>query len=130
MGPSGDPEPVACGHDLCDDLRRQPLARSCGRRSRRCGRHCHARAALFPSRRNSETMTFKLALAQMLVNGGDKNGNLAHATRMIQQAAAAGADLVLLPEAMDLGWTHPSALSEAEPVPEGQTYRCLRRAAM
>ncbi len=74
-------------------------------------------------------MTFTLALAQMLVKGGDRAGNLARATRMIREAGAAGADLVLLPETMDLGWTHPSALSEAAPIPDGETYQCLRSAA-
>ena len=33
----------------------------------------------------------------------------------IAQAAEAGADLMLLPEAMDLGWTHPSARAQAQP---------------
>jgi len=34
-----------------------------------------------------------------------------------------GAQILLLPEAMDLGWTHPSALSEAQSIPDGET--CL-----
>ena len=29
--------------------------------------------------------------------------------------------LILLPEAMDLGWTHPSALTDAQPIPDGAT---------
>jgi predicted amidohydrolase len=74
-------------------------------------------------------MTFTLALAQMLVKGGDREGNLATASVMIQAAADSGADIVLLPEAMDLGWTHPSALSEAEPLPDGETCRALCTAA-
>ncbi len=74
-------------------------------------------------------MTFTLALAQMIVKGGDKARNLAHATEMIQEAARAGADLVLLPEAMDLGWTHPSALTQADPIPDGETCLRLRTAA-
>ncbi len=36
---------------------------------------------------------------------------------MIEEAAAKGCDLILLPETLDLGWTHPSALLEAQPVP-------------
>lgn len=74
-------------------------------------------------------MAFKLALAQMLVKGGDRIANLANAARMIEEAAASGADIVVLPEAMDLGWTHPSALSEAHPIPDGETCRALCRAA-
>jgi len=37
--------------------------------------------------------------------------------QMIDQGAKAGANVVLLPECLDLAWTHPSALGEAEPVP-------------
>jgi len=65
--------------------------------------------------------SFRLALCQMRVKGGDREANLARAGEMIDQAAGHGADLVLLPEAMDLGWTDPSALTEAEPVPGGST---------
>ncbi|MGK0189932.1 MAG: putative amidohydrolase [Verrucomicrobiales bacterium] len=33
------------------------------------------------------------------------------------------ANVVLLPEVMDLGWTHPSAKEYAEPIPNGKTCR-------
>jgi predicted amidohydrolase len=69
--------------------------------------------------------SFKLALCQMNVVGGDRPANLAHAGEMIASAAANGAQVVLLPEAMDLGWTDPSALTEAEPVPGGITFTYL-----
>lgn len=52
---------------------------------------------------------FKLAMIQMLVKGGNKGQNLAHAQALISAAAEKGAQLVLLPEAMDLGWTHSTA---------------------
>jgi predicted amidohydrolase len=68
---------------------------------------------------------FKLAVAQMRVVGGDLETNLVHAGEMIAEAAAQGADVVLLPEAMDLGWTDPSALTKAEPVPDGRTATLL-----
>lgn len=64
---------------------------------------------------------FKLALCQMKVVGGNRAANLDHAGEMIDHAAKGGAQIILLPEAMDLGWTDPSALTEAEPVPEGKT---------
>ena len=73
--------------------------------------------------------TFKLALAQMRVVGGQPEANLARAAEMIARAAEAGADVVLLPECMDLGWMHPSAASRAEPVPRGRTCEFLRGAA-
>lgn len=74
-------------------------------------------------------MSFKLAMAQMSVTGGAVNLNLGIACRMIRDAAAAGCQVVLLPEALDTGWTHPSGLHLAEPIPGGSTYRTLADAA-
>jgi len=68
---------------------------------------------------------FKLALIQMKVIGGDRKANLDHAREMIDEAASNNAEVILLPEAMDLGWTDPSALTEAQSIPEGQTCRVL-----
>jgi len=45
---------------------------------------------------------FKLAVAQMSVVGGERDANLAHAGEMIAEAAHHGAQIVLLPEAMEL----------------------------
>jgi predicted amidohydrolase len=73
--------------------------------------------------------SFRLAVCQMKVEGGNREANLARAGEMISEAAAGGARLILLPEAMDLGWTHPSALTEAQPVPGGSTFMFLSRAA-
>ena len=69
--------------------------------------------------------SFTLALCQMKVVGGDRPANLAHAGEMIASAAENGAQFVLLPEAMDLGWTDPSALTCAEPIPNGSTFTYL-----
>ena len=77
---------------------------------------CHAQEELKP---------FKLAMAQMRVVGGEQDTNLAHAAEMIAEAAENGAQVVLLPEAMDLGWTDPSALTMAEPVPAGKSAELL-----
>jgi predicted amidohydrolase len=60
---------------------------------------------------------FPLAMAQMLVVPGDPEPNLQRACDMIRQAAAAGCSLVVLPECLDLGWTHPSAREKAAPIP-------------
>lgn len=68
---------------------------------------------------------FKLALVQMKVIGGDRKTNLDHAREMINNAAAQNAEVILLPEAMDLGWTDPSALTDAQPIPDGQTSQLL-----
>ncbi len=71
----------------------------------------------------------KIALAQMLVEPGEKQSNLARAETWIAQAAAAGADVVVLPEAMPLGWTHPSARTLADEIPDGESCSRLKRAA-
>jgi predicted amidohydrolase len=73
--------------------------------------------------------TFKLALAQMRVSGGQKDANLRRAVELAAQAAQAGASLVLLPEAMTLGWTHSSAKREADEIPSGLACRVLADAA-
>lgn len=73
--------------------------------------------------------TFTLALGQMRVEGGARERNLQRAEAMIGEAAAHGAACILLPEAMDLGWTHPSSLREATPIPGGETCRRLADAA-
>ncbi len=76
-----------------------------------------------------ENTILKLAMAQMLVEGGEKQNNLNRAVKRIEEAAKNKADIVLLPEAMDLGWTHSTAKSEAEPVPRGSTFKFLAKAA-
>jgi len=72
---------------------------------------------------------FKLALIQMRVEGGMKQRNLLHAEELIAEAAAHGADFALLPEAMPLGWTHPSSMSQAAPIPDGESCQRLCAAA-
>jgi predicted amidohydrolase len=72
---------------------------------------------------------FKLALVQMRVDGGAKQANLARAESLIAEAAASGAQVVLLPEAMNLGWTHSSARTEADEIPGGETCARLQGAA-
>ena len=71
----------------------------------------------------------QLALAQMRVVLGDRAGNLGRAVARIAEAATRGADVVLLPEALDLGWAHPAALARAEPIPGGPGCELLRHAA-
>jgi len=73
--------------------------------------------------------SFKLAMVQMYVEGGALDVNLSNATARIKKAAGAGADIALLPEVMDLGWTHSSALEMAYPVPGGKTFEALAEAA-
>jgi predicted amidohydrolase len=71
----------------------------------------------------------RIALAQMYVTPGDKQANLRRADQMISRAAAGGADVVVLPETMDCGWTHPSGRTHASRIPGGDTVSALRHAA-
>ncbi|MFH1266632.1 MAG: carbon-nitrogen hydrolase family protein [Planctomycetota bacterium] len=70
----------------------------------------------------------KLAMGQMLVEGGRLRENLGRAARMIREAARQGSEIIVLPECLDLGWTHASARRLAEPIP-GSTSDELCRAA-
>ena len=72
---------------------------------------------------------FRLALVQMHVEPGDLRANLRRAGECVARAASEGADVVVLPETMDCGWTHPSAREAAAPVPGGATYQALAAAA-
>src|SRR5438132_11118285 len=72
---------------------------------------------------------FQLALIQMNVVGGQKEVNLRHAADLIAQVADQGADVILLPEAMNLGWTHSTSRQEADSIPDGRTCTLLRAAA-
>lgn len=71
----------------------------------------------------------KVALAQMLVEPGEKQTNLLRAESWIAQAAQRGAEVVVLPEALTLGWTHPSARTLADEIPDGESCARLRAAA-
>jgi len=58
-----------------------------------------------------------VGMGQLLVEGGEPGRNLERAGRMTAQAAEEGCDILMLPECLDLGWTHPSSLDEAQPIP-------------
>jgi len=60
---------------------------------------------------------FKLAMGQMLVEGGEAKTNLDRAARMIENAADKDCSVVVLPECMDLGWANPAARDLAQPIP-------------
>lgn len=65
----------------------------------------------------------------MLVEPGNKRANLARAEEWIARAAKTGADVVVLPEALTLGWTHPSARDLADTIPGGESIARLQQAA-
>ncbi|SMC00259.1 Nitrilase/cyanide hydratase and apolipoprotein N-acyltransferase [Hymenobacter roseosalivarius DSM 11622] len=63
------------------------------------------------------TTSVRVGMGQLLVEGGEPARNLERAARMIAEAAGQGCELILLPETLDFAWTHPSALTEAQPIP-------------
>jgi predicted amidohydrolase len=73
--------------------------------------------------------SFRLAALQMRVEGGRKQENLQRALEWVARAADAGAQIAVLPEALDVGWTHPACRQEAEPIPDGSACLRLREAA-
>ena len=62
-------------------------------------------------------MKLKVGMIQLLVEGGEPERNLERAKEYIEKAVEENPDIVLLPETMDLGWTHPCCLEEAEAIP-------------
>jgi len=73
---------------------------------------------------------FVLALGQIRIQPGQKDLNIAEAVRAIDSSQQLyGADVVLLPEALPLGWTHSSARKHAEAIPDGAWCRVLSEVA-
>ena len=68
---------------------------------------------------------FKLGIIQMRVEPGARAQNIDRAVCMIYGALSKGAQVIVLPEALPLGWTHRSARVEAESIPKGQWCRIL-----
>ena len=75
------------------------------------------------------TSPFTLALLQMTVHGGKLSENLATASALIAEAASKGADIALLPECADLGWTDPSSQRLATAIPNGEACQTFMAAA-
>jgi len=64
-----------------------------------------------------EQKRIKIGMGQLLVEGGEPERNLRRAAEMIEKAASAECQIALLPECLDLAWTHPSAKDEAQRIP-------------
>lgn len=86
-------------------------------------------ATAFDSAAAPSHVSFRLAMVQMRVEGGKKRENLARAEERVAEAAHNKAQVVLLPEALTLGWTHPSACAEAEAIPNGESCHRLGECA-
>lgn len=77
----------------------------------------------------ADDRVFRLALVQMRVEPDARDRNLARAVARIETAARAGADVVLLPEALPLGWMAAGSRDLADEVPAGPTCAIFREAA-
>ncbi|MBF0385870.1 MAG: carbon-nitrogen hydrolase family protein [Candidatus Omnitrophica bacterium] len=66
---------------------------------------------------NMKDNRIRVGMGQLLVEGGEPERNLERACKMIALAKERECDIVLLPENLDLAWTHPSAKTEAQPIP-------------
>ncbi|HKA08313.1 MAG TPA: carbon-nitrogen hydrolase family protein, partial [Gemmataceae bacterium] len=71
---------------------------------------------------------FRLDMAQILVEGGKPAANLDRAVSAIRRAGELGCRVVVLPECLDIGWTHPSTRDFAQPIP-GPHFARLAQAA-
>src|SRR5262245_1753070 len=72
--------------------------------------------------------SFRLGMAQTLVEGGRPEANLDRAVAAVREAARLGCRVAVLPECLDLGWTHPSARDLAQPIPGPHLERLARAA--
>jgi len=59
----------------------------------------------------------RIGMGQMTVLGGEIEQNLHQATQFIASSARQKCDLIVLPECLDVGWTHTSAVDLAQPIP-------------
>lgn len=73
-------------------------------------------------------MKYSVGMAQILVEGGKPEANLDRAVARVREAAKKGCRLVVLPECLDLGWTHPSARTLAQPIPGPHSDRLAQAA--
>ncbi|HXG47398.1 MAG TPA: carbon-nitrogen hydrolase family protein [Methylomirabilota bacterium] len=87
------------------------------------------RVAEAPPSAGGTAHRLRLGLIQMRLEPGQKARNLRHACGLLESAAEGGAQVAVLPEAMPLGWTDPSARQHAEAIPEGETCRALAEVA-
>ncbi len=67
-------------------------------------------------------------MGQLLVEGGEPERNLQRAEKMAREASQKGCEIILLPEVLDLAWTHPSAKTEAQPIPGPYSDRLCKAA--
>lgn len=78
---------------------------------------------------DAPTPSLRLALVQMRLEPASHEANLARALNHVDVAASHGADIVLLPEALPLGWMDAMTCELADAIPDGATCTAFREAA-
>lgn len=76
----------------------------------------------------AQNKTLKVGIGQLHVDGGNAALNLKNAAAFVKEAAEKSCYIIVLPEALDFGWTHSSALTEAQSIP-GPNSGVLQQAA-
>lgn len=66
---------------------------------------------------NRPVLPVRIGMAQMRVDFSQPHANMTRACEMISRAAAAKCNIVILPEAMDIGWPCVPSAGLAEPIP-------------
>tara|TARA_B100001564_G_C20609609_1_gene656936 strand:+ start:392 stop:1213 length:822 start_codon:yes stop_codon:yes gene_type:complete len=59
----------------------------------------------------------KIGLGQLLIEGGEPDRNFSRAKDLIIDAKKNNCSLILLPECLDFGWTHPSGINNSKTIP-------------
>lgn len=72
----------------------------------------------------------KIAMMQLLVEGAEPERNIERALPFIQQAKENKCKMVVLPETIDFGWTHPYALEHSMPIPGAYSDVFCQQAAL
>ena len=71
----------------------------------------------------AQPKTVRVGMGQMRIAWGEPERNLARAEEMIVDASEEGCQIIVLPECLDIGWTHPDVARLAEPVPGARSER-------
>lgn len=64
----------------------------------------------------ASSRTLRVGLGQMHVEAGEPEQNMRVALAFVGKAASEHCDILVLPECLDLGWTDPSAQTQAQPI--------------
>src|SRR5271157_5921399 len=68
-------------------------------------------------------LTLRIAVCQILVIDGDREGNFRRIEYALDQAQAGGAQIAAFPESSILGWENPDAHRLATPIPGADSDR-------